>query len=72
MLRHLQRVSCAFFGHQYWLGRGSDRLFLKCAACGHETAGVRMGAETEAPKGAWWRRGLRRAAKPAALLSDRN
>lgn len=71
MLRHLQRVSCLFFGHQYWLGRGSDRLYLKCSACGRETAGVQMGADAEKPRGSWWRRSTRRDAKRSTLLTDR-
>ena len=46
-MRALQRVSCLLSGHQYWIGRESDRLFLRCTKCGHETAGVRLGHEAE-------------------------
>jgi len=56
MMRHLQRVYCLFVGHQYWLGRGSDRLYLKCSACGHETAGIHVGADEDPPRTGWWRR----------------
>jgi hypothetical protein len=56
MMRHLQRIYCAFAGHQYWLGRGSDRLFLKCSLCGRETAGILVGAEEAPARPAWWRR----------------
>jgi hypothetical protein len=55
-MRHLQRVYCAFAGHQYWLGRGTDRLFLKCSQCGRETAGILVGAEEEPPRTGWFRR----------------
>ena len=72
MLGHLQRVSCLFFGHQYWLGRGSDRLFLKCSACGHETAGVQMGAESFTPRRGRWRMFRGRApADPLEVKSGR-
>jgi hypothetical protein len=60
MMRHLQRVYCAFAGHQYWLGRGSDRLFLKCSQCGRETAGIMVGADEEPPRTSWFRRAPRR------------
>ena len=56
MMRHLQRVYCAFAGHQYWLGRGSDRLFLKCSQCGHETVGIQVGADDVPPRKGWWKR----------------
>ena len=56
MMRHLQRVYCAMAGHQYWLGRGTDRLFLKCSQCGRETAGIIVGAEDEPPRTGWWRK----------------
>jgi hypothetical protein len=50
------RLYCLFAGHQYWLGRGTDRLFLKCSVCGRETAGIHVGADEPAARSPWWRR----------------
>jgi hypothetical protein len=69
MMWHLQRVYCAMAGHQYWLGRGTDRLFLKCSQCGRETAGILMGAD-EPPRTSWWRRSRPHKKRDGSVLSS--
>jgi hypothetical protein len=39
----LLQMLCAVRGHDFWLRLGNDRMSLKCAGCGHETAGWDIG-----------------------------
>jgi hypothetical protein len=41
----LRRLSlkCWFMGHDYWIHRTADRLYLECFECGRETQGWATG-----------------------------
>jgi hypothetical protein len=37
--RLVREAACAAGGHDYLLGAAKNRIFLRCADCGHETPG---------------------------------
>jgi hypothetical protein len=37
--RLVREAACAAGGHDYLLGAAGNRIFLRCADCGHETPG---------------------------------
>ncbi len=39
MLNRVQQTWCAMHGHDDMLQFESDRMFLRCATCGHESPG---------------------------------
>jgi hypothetical protein len=32
-------LKCCLMGHDYWIRRAADRLYLECFECGHQTRG---------------------------------
>ena len=43
----VRESACAIGGHNYLLHAAGGRLCLRCAECGHETPGWRVGAHAE-------------------------
>ena len=52
--RWIRRAACALRGHDMWLRREHDRIFLECLGCGHQTPGWHIAvrrANRVAPRG---------------------
>jgi hypothetical protein len=43
----VRETACAIGGHNYLLHAAGGRICLRCAECGHETPGWRVGAHAE-------------------------
>ena len=46
VLERVREIVCGFYGHDNLLQFQHDRMFLKCASCGHESPGWEL---NEAP-----------------------
>jgi hypothetical protein len=45
-------LKCLFLGHEDWIRRTSDRLYLECFECGRETQGWTTGRSHPSDRGA--------------------
>jgi hypothetical protein len=51
-IRRRLSLKCWFIGHEDWIRRTPDRLYLECFECGRETAGWATGKnQSERPRG---------------------
>jgi hypothetical protein len=42
----IRETLCALSGHTFLLNTEPNRIFLRCAECGHETPGWQIGVQT--------------------------
>lgn len=49
-IRRRLSLKCLFLGHEDWIRRTSDRLYLECFECGRETQGWTTGRNHQADR----------------------
>ena len=51
-IRRRLSLKCLFLGHEDWIRRSSDRLYLECFECGRETGGWTTGRRHQSDRAA--------------------